>query len=483
MAELPKAENLPREELSPSPPDVNANLLSDTLLRLMRAIQTGEYSPQEHIKNVLDRIREEEEYRQKEIDTYNKLINTPASAWLGNDTPWQDVMWIKASTYEVFSLFDVPDFPNDGPTSFEDSKKYTVRCPGTNFFYMHKTLPQSYSIQIALSRKKVGEAFFDSDIVLPVLYEQMGPNDDYRQRVWMSLSPMEMLTQAPGIKLAKGRCVVGGLGLGWFLKEIAAKPEVTEIVVVESNKNLLDWIKPVLMTKYPEVAKKVTAWVHDNVYNYIIRALKDEGILDDSKKVPSDVMYLLDIWPKFGDVDYDRTFVQLEVVLKDKIWGWGRGATYGDSPHKLNPKEPLPFERAYIRKKPCTGCPFARKGEPDPKAYNPIRLVAQAFGPFILPCHQEPDYAESREVDPHTKAQCAGATIFRTHIGVDKKLPACFHKLPEDKETVYATPAEMISARKEVSLEAAEEFLLAYPPEYLLDKEMQKQEVRVYGIE
>ncbi len=36
--------------------------------------------------------------------------------------------------------------------------------------------------------------------------------------IWMSLTPMEMMTQRSGVQAARGTVVIGGLGLGWLLR-------------------------------------------------------------------------------------------------------------------------------------------------------------------------------------------------------------------------------------------------------------------------
>jgi hypothetical protein len=319
--------------------------------------------------------------------------------------------------------------------------------------------------------------FFDAPVEMPVLFEQMGPEDDFRQRVWMGLTPMEMITQKKGIDMARGRCVVGGLGLGWFLKEIAAKPEVTEIVVVDLNPQLFGWIMPKLREKFPSVEAKVKC-VEGNVYAYMDDDLRQRGPKDDT-------VYLLDIWPRFGDADYDRDYVQFEHVLNDRIWGWGRGATYDGEPPKLDANKPLPYERAYIRKKPCSGCPFSRTGDPskDDKEGNtdPLRLLAQAMGPFMLPCHQESDYEENRFAETFKLAQCAGAATYRSNLGMGSLFPPAFHILPADHEKVFSSPIEMLAHYNGISAEEAAKILADKDLRKLLQKELDDQRVRVYA--
>jgi len=452
---------------------------NDTQAELLKTLSgLGDFNDAvvRHIQGLLERNERRIKERRAEIATYEILKQTQtAEAWLGTKTEFKPLLWLKAETWEDFELFPTPAWPDStSQLDGEAIKEYTVRCPGTNFYYSNKVLPVSHSLSIAVHRRQTGKMYFDGPIKTAVLFEQMGEEEDFVSKVWMGLTPMEVLTQKAGISLASGRCVIGGLGLGWFLKEVAAKPEVTEIVVVEKCKELLDWLKPVLMAKYPEVAKKVSAWVHEDVYKFMYH--------DVQKEITSNCKYLLDIWPIFGDADYDKMFFAFEAVLKERLWGWGRGATYGGTIPTIAANEKLDEKRAYIRSKPCTGCPFSRTGNPDEDGYaDPLRLIGQAHGAFLLPCHQEPEYEESRQGAIHTKAQCAGAAIFRSNIGIADKLPEVFHKLPADKEAVYADSVELLATYGDISQEKAKEILTVQTPAMLLAKELQNDSVRILG--
>ena len=481
---LPKADELPtREELAGVPG------MTPMMQELIDAIRTGKYDPQKHLEEILNRQKERAAFREREIEMYDSVKDTPPADWKGKDTPFTSpVMWLKGSTWENYNLFpELPTMPHDGTMSHDEFKEHTVRVPGTQFYYSNKTLPLSYSLDTALTRKDRSRAFFDTPIVCPVLFEQTGEDEDYRQKVWMGLTPMEMLTQKKGIDMARGRVVVGGLGLGWFLKEIAAKPEVREIVVVDKVPELIEFIRPVLEAKYPDVARKVKEWLPGDVYQYMIWDLKMRGYGTPAyalKEALEPTMYLLDIWPNLGDCDYDRNFVMFETELgRDKVWGWGRGATHGGEVPQLDAHKKLPYERAYMRKNSCTGCPFSRTGRPwdDDKEGNtdPMRLIVQAHGPFILPCHQEEDYNAEKQGEVYKMAQCAGAAKFRANLGL--KLPECLHELPPDPERAFTSPAEMLAHYNSISVEEAQKILDEVPMEDRLQAELNAQKVRVYA--
>ncbi|MGL5634095.1 MAG: hypothetical protein ACRDDL_03395 [Sarcina sp.] len=56
----------------------------------------------------------------------------------------------------------------------------------------------------------------------------------------MSLSVKEIQGATEAIRKAKGKCGVLGLGLGYYVQEIAKKEEVTEIIVYEKNKDVIE---------------------------------------------------------------------------------------------------------------------------------------------------------------------------------------------------------------------------------------------------
>lgn len=70
--------------------------------------------------------------------------------------------------------------------------------------------------------------------------------DTKRQQIVMSDTPMELETNAEFVENAKGSVFVGGLGLGIVLMAIQKKPEVTRILVVEREQELVDRIVSML---------------------------------------------------------------------------------------------------------------------------------------------------------------------------------------------------------------------------------------------
>ena len=60
---------------------------------------------------------------------------------------------------------------------------------------------------------------------------------------WMSLTPMESESHMPHIAAAHGTVVVAGLGMGFVLHNILCKPEVTRVIVLEKDKDVVKLFK------------------------------------------------------------------------------------------------------------------------------------------------------------------------------------------------------------------------------------------------
>lgn len=57
--------------------------------------------------------------------------------------------------------------------------------------------------------------------------------------IWMSLAAMERESHMPHIAAARGHVVVAGLGMGFVAYNLARKPEVTKVTVVERDKRVI----------------------------------------------------------------------------------------------------------------------------------------------------------------------------------------------------------------------------------------------------
>jgi hypothetical protein len=423
------------------------NLTLESLLDMLGS-EANVAAVQMHVQAALQRAQDREAQDLHDRRTYEQLLQRPPSPWRGTKTPFAEIMWIDAETWPEYRLFDSLVLNDDSPEEFEKKS-----LPVGPFLYANRTLPAGLPLPVAGPNGRRGKVFFDDHITVPVLYDGKADlGGEYRYRTWMGVTPFEILTQGPGLEMAKGRVVIAGLGLGWFLSEVAKKPEVTEIIVVEQSVALLIAIKQKLKDQYPAIAAKVVKWVDADAYEFV-------GQWNDG----DEAMFLFDIWPTYGEVDYDKKFLSLEQRFGEgRIWGWGRHSTESN--------------RSKIRKNPCSECPFSRTCDSTTSigGADPLGLIGQASSRFFLPCHQETDYYAIRHTDRlFSLAQCAGAAIYRSNAGYTG-LPEALHMLPEDTTKVYATPAELLAGYGQMPMAAAELILAATPVSELRRLEFEK---------
>lgn len=60
----------------------------------------------------------------------------------------------------------------------------------------------------------------------------------------MSDTPAEMRDHYYAVRMARGSCLINGLGIGMVLKNILKKPDVTDITVVELHQDVIDLVAP-----------------------------------------------------------------------------------------------------------------------------------------------------------------------------------------------------------------------------------------------
>jgi len=101
-------------------------------------------------------------------------------------------------------------------------------------------------------------------------------------------------------------------------------------------------------------------------------------------------------------------------------------------------------------------------------------------GPFNLPCHNAPGYYDNRHDLDHR--QCAGAAIYRTHVGVAEKMPPSIATLPEDHALVFSSHAEFLAHHTGLTVDRAEGWLDYIPPAQLMITELSRSTVKFHAI-
>jgi hypothetical protein len=238
--------------------------------------------------------------------------NAPWEDWDEDATPVKPLLFLNAATYKPAKLFDIP-------VGQRWERHYLV-SPSGNFCY-HNFLCPAYAPQ-----PQFDEGCFlvwNGDVVVPALSDMNRRRQDgarfksktseFRRAcdgaVWMSLTPGEMLSQRSGVQKAEGKVLVGGLGLGWFLRKVCEKETVQEVVLVENSQELLDWYGYDLCRRYA----KVTDVICDDVFAV-------------AENFP-DHQLLLDIWPVYQGRDSAQTDPRLKALRAhagDRVWAWGK---------------------------------------------------------------------------------------------------------------------------------------------------------------
>ncbi len=129
---------------------------------------------------------------------------------------------------------------------------------------------------------------------------------------------------------------------------------------------------------------------------------------------------------------------------------------------------------------PCKGCPFRKDTKPgNLGGSSPLVYIGQSILPWWLPCHSAYDATKNpKQQDPAACAQCAGAAIYRSNIGVADLLPRHLLTLPEDTDRVFAAPEEFLAHHAGLSSRESIQLLEKVTPLDLALREAAKMEVR-----
>lgn len=214
-----------------------------------------------------------------------------------------DNVYITAASWEpdnpLAALF--PDAKPDRP----------ILSPSGTWAYTLRTLPVGAGLPVGSPPNLLcatPQAFFDDDVLIPVLGRRSDGQSDYRPV--MSLTPFEFWTLSGGVRAATGDVLLGGLGMGYMLKQVAAKRSVRSITVVERDAELLFWYGRRLVEQFP----KVTCCLHGDAFEESAKALERNP----------ETRIVLDVWDDYGRAAYDPRLQALRRFNPNaKIWAWG----------------------------------------------------------------------------------------------------------------------------------------------------------------
>lgn len=217
--------------------------------------------------------------------------------------PWTPEMNLIGSTFKVLNVF--PELAaSDLPVS-QLNPAQRADSPNKQFRYCIRLHHAGHRLETFFG-DRVGNVIFDSDIHIPAIFQCLpGEPGVWNEAPWMSLTPAEILTLREGTRLAKGRVVIGGLGLGHQLIEVGKRFQVKEIVLVEQSQELVDFYLPRVR---PLVKKKLTVVVGD-AYQVLPTLTADVA--------------LIDIFPAYGNNEAATRELARRSPRIKKFWGWG----------------------------------------------------------------------------------------------------------------------------------------------------------------
>lgn len=89
--------------------------------------------------------------------------------------------------------------------------------------------------------------FFDEEFVYPAVLEN--------GREWMTVTPNEIATMKEAVSRARGTVVAFGLGLGYFAHMASEKGEVSRVVVIERDEEVIRLFKEELLPQFSRAGK------------------------------------------------------------------------------------------------------------------------------------------------------------------------------------------------------------------------------------
>jgi hypothetical protein len=150
---------------------------------------------------------------------------------------------------------------------------------------------------------KEGFICFDKPVFIPRIIGKDKINCSNRVVV-MSMTPMEVISQRPGLRKARGNVLIGGLGMGWLTRRVCEKKGVSHVTVCEIDPGIAQFFGYQLKREFKHLDIEVV-----DVYHHL-----------DSKFHVYDTI-LMDIWSSGGGAELDSRF-KFVMVSHPRVWGW-----------------------------------------------------------------------------------------------------------------------------------------------------------------
>lgn len=126
--------------------------------------------------------------------------------------------------------------------------------------------------------------------------------------VWMTDLVIEQRQTDELIRHARGHVLVGGLGLGYAVVALAARPQVTAITVVERSMDIINLVWPATCDTVAKLRPDVRLYiVQSDLFTY----LTDQHAITPRPRRPPFASGLFDIWQMDGETIFHNTVAPL----------------------------------------------------------------------------------------------------------------------------------------------------------------------------
>lgn len=157
---------------------------------------------------------------------------------------------------------------------------------------------------------RIMRAYFTAHVEYDGVNWVLTKGEGEKKEVWMSLTPMELESQGHHAHAARGSVLIGGFGMGVLAWNVAKKPNVKKIVVLERDRDIL---------KIAETLRALPGW----------EALNDKMVLVEADALTYQSVFrydvaIFDIWQSQGDSDVMPDMLKIVKNIPAKEYAaWG----------------------------------------------------------------------------------------------------------------------------------------------------------------
>ena len=165
--------------------------------------------------------------------------------------------------------------------------------------------------------------FFTEDFRAPIVEEN--------EREWMTVTPSEINTMTADILAAYGKVAVFGLGLGYYAFMVSEKTNVSEVVVIERDPEVISLFREFILPQFPH-KDKITV-VEADAYEYAGKMAEmhfDCAYVD----IWHDVLDGVEMYLKMKRLEHLSPDIQFLYWIEPSMLAWLRGMALMEAAEK-----------------------------------------------------------------------------------------------------------------------------------------------------